>query len=68
MTSFSAPRFANCLRFLIQSQMHVISTEGGAFAAAVERPLYFVVTVLHPLLERIIEHPVSELLQFLDRF
>jgi hypothetical protein len=25
--------------------MHVISTEGGAFAAAVERPLYFALAV-----------------------
>jgi hypothetical protein len=25
----------------LSPQIHVISTEGGAFAAAVERPLYF---------------------------
>ncbi len=29
---------------------HVISTEGGAFAAAVERPLYFVVACFTPSL------------------
>jgi hypothetical protein len=25
----------------LETERHVISTEGGAFAAAVERPLYF---------------------------
>jgi hypothetical protein len=31
---------------LLPPQTHVISTEGGAFAAVVERPLYFVVARL----------------------
>jgi hypothetical protein len=30
----------------LSSQLHVISTEGGAFAAVVESPLYFAVAVV----------------------